>query len=106
MSFWLLVILLAVTTYLTRAIGAEIMIGREMSSTMRLYFNYVPIGIITAIIIKQVIASVEGELVISIPVLIGCLTTAFAIKKTRMFLLSIVVGVVVGLAVRYFFLFF
>jgi len=106
MSFWLLVILLAVTTYLTRAIGAEIMVGREMSATMRLYFNYVPIGIITAIIIKQVIAPVEGELIISIPVLAGCLTTALAIKKTRMFLLSIVVGVVVGLAVRYISLFF
>lgn len=102
MNFWFLVILLAVTTYLTRAIGAEIMVGREMGPTMRMYFNYVPIGIIMAIIIKQIIVPVEGQLVISMPVLIGCLATAFAIKKTRMFLLSIVIGVAVGLVVRSF----
>jgi branched-subunit amino acid transport protein len=77
------------------------MVGREMSPTMRLYFNYVPIGIITAIIIKQILVPVEGQLTLSIPLLIGCIATALVIKKTKMFLFSIVVGVVVGLAVRY-----
>lgn len=35
---WILIGLLSVSTYISRIIGVEIMAGRKMSSTLRLYF--------------------------------------------------------------------
>lgn len=78
------------------------MAGRETNATLRLYFNYVPVGIITALIIKQVLVSTSGQLSISFPVLIGCLSTAIIIRIVKMFLPSVVVGVIMGLLVRYY----
>lgn len=99
---WLLIGLLSLFTYISRIIGIEIMAGREMSSTLRLYFNYVPVGIISALIIKQILVPVNGQLAISLPVLIGCLSTAITIKIIKMFLPSVVIGAIIGLLVRYF----
>lgn len=78
------------------------MAGREMSPTLRLYFNYVPIGIMSAFIIKLILVPMDGQLVISLPVLIGCLSTAIVIKKIKMFLPSVLFGAIIGLLARYF----
>jgi branched-subunit amino acid transport protein len=78
------------------------MAGRKMSSTLRLYFNYVPVGIISALIIKQILIPTDGQLNISFPVLIGCLSTAITIKIIKRFLPSVVIGVMIGMLVRYF----
>ncbi|WP_141433807.1 AzlD domain-containing protein [Bacillus sp. 03113] len=99
---WILIGLLSVSTYVSRIIGVEIMAGREMNPTLRLYFNYVPIGIISALIIKQILVPSDGQLVISIPVLIGCLSTAISIKIINMFLPSVIIGAMIGLLTRYF----
>ncbi|KUO50867.1 MAG: branched-chain amino acid transport [Desulfitibacter sp. BRH_c19] len=101
LNHWILIGLLSVTTYISRIIGVEVMAGREMSPTLRLYFNYVPIGIIAALIIKQILVPTDGQLVISIPVLIGCLATAIVIKKVKIFLPSVVIGAIIGLLARY-----
>ncbi|WP_273484930.1 AzlD domain-containing protein [Desulforamulus ruminis] len=101
LNHWLLIGLLSVSTYLSRILGVEIMAGREMSPSLRLYFNYVPVAIITALIIKQILVPVNGQLVISLPVLIGCLSTAMAIKIVKMFLPSIIIGGMAGLFARY-----
>ncbi|MGF7057939.1 AzlD domain-containing protein [Brassicibacter mesophilus] len=103
LSRWILIGLLSVSTYISRIIGVEIMSGREMSPTLRLYFNYVPVGVISALIIKQIFVPVDGQLIISLPILIGCLFTAIAVKKVKMFLPSVVFGAIVGLLTRYFF---
>lgn len=102
MNQWLLITLLAVTTYLSRVIGVEIMAGRKLSPTLRLYFSYLPVGIITALIIKQILVPVNGQPAVSLPVLIGCLATAIAIKKIKVFLPAIIIGVIAGLLARYF----
>lgn len=99
---WILIALLSVSTYISRIIGVEIMAGREMSPGLRLYFNYVPVAIISALIIKQILVPADGQVVISLPVLIGCLSTAIVIKKFKSFLPSVVIGVIIGLLVRYF----
>ena len=101
LNHWLLIGLLSVSTYLSRILGVEMMAGREMSPSLRLYFNYVPVAIIAALIIKQILVPVDGQLVISLPVLIGCLSTAMAIKIVKMFLPSIIIGGMAGLFVRY-----
>jgi branched-subunit amino acid transport protein len=98
---WILIGLLSFFTYLSRIIGIEIMAGREMSPTLRLYFNYVPVGIISALIVKQILVPANGHLAISFPVLIGCLSTAITIKIIKMFLPSVVIGAMIGLLVRY-----
>lgn len=98
---WILIGLLSVATYLSRIIGVEIMAGREMSAALRVYFHYVPVGIITALIIKQIIVPADGQLDISFPVLIGCLFTAIASKMINMFLPSVAIGVIIGLVARY-----
>lgn len=98
---WILIGLLAVSTYLSRIIGMEMMAGREMSSTLRLYFNYVPIGIISALVIKQILVPTNGQLVISFPILIGCLTTAITIKILNIFLPAVLIGAIIGWLTRY-----
>lgn len=98
---WILIGLLAVSTYLSRIIGMEMMAGREMSSTLRLYFNYVPIGIISALVVKQILVPTNGQLVISFPILIGCLTTAITIKLLKAFLPAVLIGATIGWLARY-----
>lgn len=101
LNHWTLIGLLAVSTYISRIIGIEIMAGREMNATLRLYFNYVPVGIISALIIKQILVPTDGQLAISFPVLIGCLATAIIIKIIKMFLPSVMIGAIIGWLARY-----
>lgn len=103
LNHWILIGLLSISTYLSRIIGVEIMAGRQMSPTLSIYFSYVPVGIISALIIKQILIPTDGgQLDISFSVLIGCLSTAIIIRKTKMFLLSVVMGAMIGLLARYF----
>ena len=101
LNHWILIGLLAVSTYISRILGIEIMAGREMNATLRLYFNYVPVGIMSALIIKQILIPMDGQLIISIPVLIGCLSTAIIIKIIQMFLPSVMIGAIIGWLARY-----
>jgi branched-subunit amino acid transport protein len=103
LNHWILIGLLSVSTYISRIIGVEIMAGREMSPTLRLYFNYVPVGVISALIIKQILVPIDGGLVISLPILIACLSTAIAVKKIKKFLPSVVFGAIIGVLTRCFF---
>ncbi|SDX41390.1 Uncharacterized membrane protein [Marininema mesophilum] len=98
---WLLIGLLSISTYITRIIGVQMMAGRKVSSTLRLYFNYVPVGIISALIVKQVFIPTDKVLEISYPVLIGCLITAIIIAKIQMFLPAVALGIISGWLVRY-----
>ncbi len=102
LDHWILIGLLSVTTYISRIIGVEIMAGREMSPALRLYFNCVPAAIISALLIKQILVPADGQLVISVPVLIGCISSAIIIKVTKSFLPAVVIGVMAGLFARYF----
>lgn len=99
---WFLIILLAISTFLSRIIGVELMAGREMNPTLRLYFSYVPIAVISALIMNQILTTTKGQIVISFPVLIGCITTALTNKITNIFLPSVVIGIAIGLLSRYF----
>lgn len=100
---WLLIGTLAVSTYLSRAAGVMVMAARKLNPTLRLYFNYLPIAIITALIVKQVLVPSEGHLVLSLPVLVACLIASVSIKITKMFLPSVVLGIAAGLLWRFFF---
>lgn len=99
---WILIGLLAAATYISRIIGVEMMEGRELSPTLRLYFNYLPAAIISALIVKQILVPVNGQLFISIPVLIGCIAASIIIKISKSFLPSLVIGIIIGLLARYF----
>lgn len=99
---WLLIGALAVATYASRVFGVTAMAGRELSPAVRLYFNYVPVAIIVALIIKQIFVPSGGHLILSLPVLAACLASALVIKLVKRFLPSIVIGVVAGVLVRYF----
>lgn len=102
LKYWILIGLLAVTTYISRIIGVEVMAGRKMNSTLRLYFNYVPVAILSALIVKQILTPTHGQIAVSLPVLIGCLSTAIVIKLTKWFLPSVIIGIAFGLLARYF----
>ena len=96
---WLFIGLLAVSTYLSRIVGPEIMAGRRMSSALRLYFEQVPVGIMPALIIKRLFTPADGHL--TVPVLVGCLATATAIPTTKRFLPSLLIGILAGWTVRH-----
>lgn len=99
---WILIISLSISTFLSRVIGVEIMAGREMNATLRLYFQYVPVAIIAALIITQIISTSNGQMIISLPVLIGCLSTVIAMRFIQQFLPSVIIGIVIGLLARHF----
>ncbi len=101
LNHWILIGLLSIVTYISRIVGLELMAERELSPTMRLYFTYVPVAVISALIIKEILVPVNGQLIISIPILIGCISTAIVAKKIKMFLPSVVFGAIIGLLVRY-----
>lgn len=100
LSHWILILLLALSTYISRILGIEIMGGREISPAMRLYFNYVPVGVISALVVKQILVPENGHLSVSLPVLTACIIAAIVVKKTKMFLPSLVIGGIIGLLVR------
>ncbi|MEN1968664.1 AzlD domain-containing protein [Lentibacillus sp. N15] len=101
MHNWILIGLLAISTYLSRVIGVEIMSERSIHPTLRTYFNYVPIAIIAALLVNQILTPADGEIVLSIPVLTGCLVTAVAVKILNMFLPAVVIGMAAGMVTRY-----
>ncbi|MFT8317637.1 MAG: AzlD domain-containing protein [Sporolactobacillus sp.] len=101
---WILIGVLAAATYLSRLAGLEFMAGREMGPTLKRYFTYVPIAIIAALLVKQIFVPVHGELSVSFPVLIACFFTAISMRVIKVFLPSIIIGIVLGLAARYLFL--
>lgn len=98
---WLFIGLLAVSTYLSRIVGLEILAGRRMSPALRLYFEHVPVGIMAALIIKQIFTPADGHL--SVPVLVVCLVAAVAILTTKRFLPSVLIGILAGWSVRHFY---
>ncbi|MET1249373.1 AzlD domain-containing protein [Sporolactobacillus sp. STCC-11] len=100
---WILIGALALVTYLSRVIGLEFMSRWKMNATLRLYFTYVPIAIISALLVKQIVLPLHGGLILSIPVLLGCLSTAAMILITKRFLPSVMIGVLIGVLFRYLF---
>ncbi|WKB36573.1 AzlD domain-containing protein [Terrilactibacillus sp. S3-3] len=101
---WLLIGLVSVTTYLSRIAGVQVVAGRKLNAGMRLYFNFVPIAIISALLIKQIFIPVQSHLAVSYPVLIGCLATTITITRFKMFLPSVAIGIFAGWLTRYFFM--
>lgn len=101
LDIWFLIIFLAIITYTTRIIGIIFMGNRKMNPTIELYFSYVPAGIIASLIVSQLFVK-DSNIPISIPVLAGGFMTIILIKTTKSFLLSIVIGIIVGTLTRYF----
>lgn len=101
LNHWLLIFTLAAVTYLSRFIGLQLMAGRAMPATWRLYFDYVPIAIICALILKQMLLPVNGQLTLSQPVLAAAAVTIVSMRWLARFLPSVGLGVIAGLAVRH-----
>lgn len=101
-NHWILIGILSIATYLSRIIGLEFMAGRTMSPAMRLYFQFVPTAIMSALIVKQIWVPADGQLQLSFPVLIGCLAAAVAMKAMNQFLSAVVIGIFIGWLVRHF----
>lgn len=98
---WLLIVLLALVVFAIRIIGLEWLGKMEFPPMLKDFFYYVPIGIIAALLVKQVLVSGESTaLTVSIPVLTTCLVTGVSFYLSNRFLLSVFLGVLLGLAVR------
>ncbi|WDF50730.1 AzlD domain-containing protein [Paenibacillus sp. KACC 21273] len=98
---WILILVLCIVTFLSRLIGVEMMAGRILHPTLRLYFNYVPIAMMVALIVDQIITTDQGSTSISLPIIAGAIATTLMIKVTRSFLPTVIIGVLVGLGIRY-----
>lgn len=99
---WLLIGILAVLTYLSRATGISLMAGRRLTPAVRLYFQYVPTAIMVALIVKQIVVPSGPQLTFSLPVFIGCLAAAAFIKIFHRFLPAVGAGIASGLLIRWF----
>ncbi|WP_052364003.1 AzlD domain-containing protein [Geomicrobium sp. JCM 19037] len=53
---WLLIIGLAISTYISRLIGLEAMARIKASPLVELYFRYIPASMITALIVVQMMS--------------------------------------------------
>ena len=103
MNDWILVLSMAVCTYLSRLAGVEFMAGRVLSPRLRLYFGYVPVAILSALLVDQILTPSGGHVAVSVPVLASCLAAFAARKFVKSFLPCIFIGIAVGLLVRIFF---
>lgn len=97
---WVLIAALAIGTYASRVIGVEIMANKEMGNTAKVYFSFVPLGIITALVVKQVTVQVDSGLTISWPMVFACLVTGVAIKLNKSFLFAVISGFAAGMMIR------
>lgn len=77
------------------------MAGRILHPTLRLYFNYVPIAMMVALIVDQIVRTDQGSTSISLPIVGGSIAATLMIKVTRSFLPTVIIGVLVGLGIRY-----
>ncbi|MDN4619071.1 AzlD domain-containing protein [Paenibacillus sp. PsM32] len=98
---WILILVLCIVTFLSRLIGVEMMAGRILHPTLRLYFNYVPIAMMVALIVDQIVITDQGSTSISLPIIGGAVAATLMIKVTRSFLPTVIIGVLVGLGIRY-----
>ncbi|WP_054707715.1 AzlD domain-containing protein [Bacillus sp. JCM 19041] len=97
---WMLIAALAIGTYASRVIGVEVMANKEMGTSAKAYFSFVPLGIISALVVKQLIVQGDSGLTISWPMVFACLVTAVAIKLNKSFLLAVISGMAAGIVVR------
>ncbi|GMA50961.1 hypothetical protein GCM10025857_23180 [Alicyclobacillus contaminans] len=97
---WVLILSLALVTYVSRLLGIEALIGRQVNSRVEMYFHFVPAGVISALVVSQLFVTNKGQLSLSIPVLVGGCVVAVCMKITKSFLLAIILGVVVGALVN------
>lgn len=102
MNNWILIIVLALMTYSSRVMGLELMSGRNIRPSFRLYLNYVPIAIISALVIKEIFTVENGRLTFSPVVFFACLLAALIMKKSSNLLLSILSGILFGVGLRFF----
>lgn len=100
---WLLIIGLAISTYISRLIGLEAMTRIKASPLVELYFRYIPASMITALIVVQMMSPENGHTYISIPVLIASIVGMLTMLRSKSLLLSLITGILSGMGVRYFF---
>ncbi|WP_066371947.1 AzlD domain-containing protein [Neobacillus fumarioli] len=99
---WLLIIILAILTYISRIAGIEALIGRQVNSRVQMYLNYVPAGAISALVASQLFYIKNGKISLSFPVIVAGIIVAICMKIFKSFLLSVIIGVIAGSLITHF----
>ncbi|MFB4212354.1 AzlD domain-containing protein [Shouchella sp. JSM 1781072] len=101
---WLLIGLLAIIVFSIRFIGLNLLGNIKLNRTAELYFQYVPVAILTTLLMKQVLTIEKtSSTLISYPTLLVCLCTGLIFYFSKRFFLSVVIGVLAGVLTRTFF---
>ncbi|RQW22877.1 AzlD domain-containing protein [Bacillus sp. C1-1] len=96
---WLLIVLMGVLVFSIRYIGLEWLGRVTLSPFAKLYFQYVPIAILTTFLAQQVL-NPSSTAILSVPTLLVCLSTGIVYFFTNHFLLSVIIGVICGIVFR------
>ncbi|EZH66927.1 hypothetical protein DH09_03015 [Bacillaceae bacterium JMAK1] len=95
-----LIVVLAVITYMSRLIGLEIMTKINVTPAIKTYLQYVPISIITALVVIQIMTP-EGNLTyFSIPITIAAVSSGVTMFLSKSLALSLIVGMICGIVTR------
>lgn len=96
---WLLIVLMGALVFSIRYIGLEWLGRVTLSPFAKLYFQYVPIAILTTFLAQQVL-NPSSTAILSVPTLLVCLSTGIVYFFTNHFLLSVIIGVICGIVFR------
>lgn len=97
----ILILILFALTYSSRLLGLELFSAVTLSPLTKRYFNYVPVAIMVALLMKQLIHYDGKTSSLSLPVLVGGLVCTVVMKFKENFLLAMLLGMAAGLLIRY-----
>lgn len=97
----LLILMLFILTYGSRLIGLVIFTSVTLSPNTKRYFSYIPVSIMVALLMQQLVVYDGKAFSFSLPVLVGGFICASFMKLKENFMLAMVLGMASGLLVRY-----
>ncbi len=102
MSVWLLIVILAVITYLSRVVAIESLVDKHLHPVFERYLRLIGPAVLSSLLVSQLITTGPQafHVALSLPVTMGVVMTILTSRKTGNFLLSVIVGVICGLIMR------
>ena len=96
----LLIITLAIITYLSRLIGLEVMTKIHVTPAIKTYLQFVPISIITALVVIQIMTPEGGLTYVSIPITIAAISSGVTMFFSKSLPFALIIGMVCGIVTR------
>lgn len=104
LEMFLLIIGCAIVTWIPRVLPFAFMKKVKLPTLMLRWLAYIPICILSALVISNLFVKKNGYVLINWPIFIAAIPTLFVALWTKSLSLTVIVGVVAMAIIQYFFL--